>query len=81
MPEHIPRPPYVATRENPWFEEIQRHEGEVGCSGVLPAAPCWCVSWGGSMPLNGQDQHESSLYYSPSSTLFAKHEGSCCLLQ
>ncbi len=58
VPEHIPRPPYVATRENPWFEEIQRHEGEVGWSQVTAAERAEAAP----MPLNRQDQHESSLY-------------------
>ena len=29
VPQHIPRPPYVDTGENPWFDGIQVHDGEV----------------------------------------------------
>lgn len=29
VPPHIPRPPYVDTGENPWFDDIQVHDGEV----------------------------------------------------
>lgn len=30
VPEHIQRPPYVGTGENPWIETIQVHTKEVG---------------------------------------------------
>lgn len=29
VPEHIMRPPYVDTGENPFFEEIQVHDAQV----------------------------------------------------
>lgn len=41
VPEHIQRPPYVGTGENPWIETIQVHNREVG---ALFTSSCITVS-------------------------------------